>query len=132
MTILLDTTALVDILEGTPPASKLRDRLARETAFTTQINVFELLVGVYALRTNREKRLEQAERLFSRLHVLELTDTASRMAARIQGELYRKGTPIDDTDCLTAAIAIIHGVPTILTRNKKHFDRIPRIAVESY
>lgn len=132
MAILLDSTALIDILEENPGSSGLAHRLSDEAVFTTRINVFEVLVGVYAMGKHTERRCEQAERLFSRLHVLELDEASTKKAAQIQGMLYQKGKPIDDTDCLTAAIALVHGITKVITRNKKHFEQIEEITVESY
>ncbi|MBI4451599.1 type II toxin-antitoxin system VapC family toxin [Candidatus Woesearchaeota archaeon] len=132
MAKLLDTTALIDILEGEASAEKLLDELDEETTYTSHICVFELLVGVYALPRENERRLEQATRLLSRLHILELSDAAVRKAAQLQGSLYRKGAPINDTDCLIAATGIVNGVTIIVTRNAKHFALIPGITVEKY
>ncbi|MBI4017273.1 MAG: type II toxin-antitoxin system VapC family toxin [Candidatus Aenigmarchaeota archaeon] len=132
MPTLLDSTALIDILEDNPGANTLLEHLKGEAVFTTRINVFEVLVGVYALRQHVEKKLRDAEQLFLRLNILELNEVSAKWAARIQGSLYQQGKPIDDTDCLTAAIALSHGITKIATRNKKHFEQIKQISVETY
>jgi len=53
-------------------------------------------------------------------------------AAEIHGELIAKGNKIDNTDSLIAAIALTNNINTIITRNKKHFERIKGIKVETY
>ncbi len=132
MATLLDSTALIDILEENPGAHELVKSLEDEAVFTTRINVFEVLVGVFALGRSTEQRLKEAEKLFSRLNILELNSASAKIAAKIQGELYQKGQPIDDTDCLTAAIGLVNGITTVVTRNKKHFETIKEITVKSY
>lgn len=131
MAKLLDTTVLVDILRKNPDAVRWVANLDSETLCTTRLNVFELLVGIYASAAS-EARLLNAEQLISRLNILELTSPTAKKAAQIQGGLHQQGKRIDDIDCLTAAIGIMHGVSCIVTRNRKHFEQIPEITVESY
>ncbi len=44
----------------------------------------------------------------------------------IRGELQRRGEAIGDPDLLIAATALDHDL-TLLTRNRKHFTRIPNL-----
>ncbi len=44
-------------------------------------------------------------------------------------ELERKGNSIGDFDLLIASIALTHGEP-LLTKNAKHFSKVPGLAVE--
>ena len=64
--------------------------------------------------------------------MLPLDDLGIVRAAEISGTLMRKGETIDDCDCLIAGIALSKGVKTIITRNKKHFNKIKGIKVETY
>ena len=74
----------------------------------------------------------RAERLFQSLQVLPLTDAAIRKAAEIAGELVRMGKEIGQNDCMIAAIALTHGIDTIITQDHAHFNRIPGITVEEH
>lgn len=122
----LDTTYLIDFLQG---------RLAKpegEEFTTTQINVFEVLFGVHKRAGSRkDEELVRAEQLFQTMEVLPLTDTAVRKAAELAGGLSRAGMEIGNNDCLTAAIALTHGISTIVTQDQ-HFNRIPGIMVEGH
>ena len=51
-------------------------------------------------------------------------------AARIAQLLDRTGVTVATADVLIAGMALNYGVP-VLTRNRRHFDRIPGLAVES-
>jgi len=42
-----------------------------------------------------------------------------------------KGSPIADFDLLIASVAVAHG-QSILTRNKKHFEKVPGLIVDSW
>ena len=46
-------------------------------------------------------------------------------------ELQRKGNNIGDFDLLITSIALTHGEP-LLTKNAKHFSKVPGLAVENY
>ncbi len=48
--------------------------------------------------------------------------------ARIRGQLRATGQIIGDTDILIAATAIHHGL-TLVTRNRRHYDRVPSLSV---
>lgn len=65
----LDTTVLIGILEQKSSVAPLIE-YSTEPFFTSELNVFELMVGVYALKENQAKRGEYAERLLLRFHIL--------------------------------------------------------------
>ena len=48
--------------------------------------------------------------------------------ARIRARLRRQGQLIPDLDLLIAATAVTHGL-TLVTRNRRHFERIPELAL---
>src|SRR3989344_4931264 len=109
----LDTTYLIDYLEGT-----LKAQMPPQEYCTTQINVYEILVGIH--RRNSPKKAEQlarTERFFREVHILPLTDSAVRLAAEIGGMLVRSGKELGQNDCMIAAIALTHGVSTVITKN---------------
>jgi tRNA(fMet)-specific endonuclease VapC len=50
---------------------------------------------------------------------------------RIVGHLQSKGTAIGDVDTLIGAVALETGHP-VVTRNVRHFERIPGLEVITY
>ena len=123
----IDTTYLIDFLKGKISTSSLQQLC------TTQINIYEVLFGIQKRHSpHKRQELELAEQFFSTLVVLPLTDLAVMKAAEIAGQLALKGKEIGHNDCFVAAIALTHGVTTIVTQDVEHFRRIPGIAVESY
>jgi len=127
---LLDTCFLIDVLKGVPEAVEYADGI--DGGFTTAVNVYELFFGVEYGALDREARRLEAESLIERLEVLPLDYESSRFAARFMGDLYRRGEPVDALDVFTAAIGLRHGCNSVVTRNKRHFERFPEITVELY
>lgn len=133
--VILDTTYLIDFIKNHPDAVKKAQELdGLPEIFTTEINVFEVLFGIYRLkdRERASKELDKAKMLFDRLSILPLEGAATFKAANIASELEKQGKPIEITDSITAGIALANGVTTIVTRNKEHFSRIKGIRVEGY
>ena len=53
-----------------------------------------------------------------------------RRFARLRGELRQRGLLIPDPDILIAATALTHNL-TLVTRNRRHFERIPDLPLYS-
>lgn len=133
--IVLDTTVLIDLTKNKVDITTKLNLLEQEHPFyTTQINMFELMRGVYALKDSaiRETKINLWRKLFSSIHLLDMNAHAAFEAAKIAGTLQREGQLIEDSDCLTAGIALANGITTILTRNTDHFSRIKGLMVMGY
>lgn len=130
----LDSTFLIDLLKGNMGAVKKSKELDNELeSFTTEINVFEILYGIFRNKAiDNEKEFQNAKKLFDRLNILPLKGKATIKSARIAGELTLRGLTIDPHDCITSGICLTNGVSTIVTKNKAHFSRIKGLNVEIY
>jgi tRNA(fMet)-specific endonuclease VapC len=62
--------------------------------------------------------------LLGRVEVFDLNQDIMQRFARIRGSLRTTGRIVGDADILIAATAIHHGL-TLVTRNRRHYDRIP-------
>ena len=106
--------------------------------FTTEINVFEIYLGLYAnknLENNPsllDKRKIQVEALLSKFQILPFKRNAAIESAKILGNLIRKGQKIEFRDGLIAGIAISNGIIRILTNNIDHFKNIEDFEVIPY
>jgi len=130
--ILLDTTFLIDFLRGKKNAVELIEKSEGNTIYTTEINVFELITGVYISKQDTKKHIEQVKALISRINVLSLDRKSSIKAGEIAGRLIKKGKRIEETDCLIAGIALANGIKKIITENKSHYKRIAELKVKTY
>lgn len=126
----IDTTFLIDLLEGKKEALVLSKKLEGNVC-TTQINLYELIRGIFLKYTSYDRYL-QVLPFFDLIPVLPLDDHGIIKASAISAQLMQLGKEISDTDCLIAGIALSNNVDTIITRNVKHFRRIKGLKVETY
>jgi predicted nucleic acid-binding protein len=129
--MLLDSDILIDLLRKRPEAmEKIRELEKRgDVLSTTAISVFEIIQGIRdAVPTEKE---QVALQLFSKLVVFPLTMESAAQAGKIQRKLFKEGFPVEAEDCMIAEIAKIRD-EKILTRNTRHFSKIPEIQVETY
>ncbi len=127
--ILLDSTFLIDVLRGRPETEKILN--SSEKLLTTQINMYEIMTGIF-LKKETASRFLQVKEFFEQISVLPLEDNGILKAAEINARLLQKGEIIEDCDCLTAGIALSNGITTIVTKNKKHFERIKELKIMNY
>jgi tRNA(fMet)-specific endonuclease VapC len=117
---LADTDVLIDYLEGRGPgAEAVLKALHLDQLQTTKITYFELLAGA-----RRRRQKESVLALLENVPVLPLDVAAARRAAEVRQLLERAGIGIGMGDSLIAGIALARGA-TLLTRNRKHFERVP-------
>lgn len=124
--VVVDTDILVDAGQGSPglAAASVAELARSGELAVSAITVYELLQGS---RTSVE-RLERAHAFLASARVLDLTGDAAEMAAAVNRELERRGERIGAPDTLIAGICLDAGLP-ILTRNVRHFARVPGLEV---
>ncbi len=122
--IVADTDVLIDFLDGRGPAA---ERIALELDHgqlrTTVITRFELLAGA---KTSSQQRL--IRELLAALPCLPLDEPSADVAAEIRRTLERDGSGIGMADSLIAGIVVAHRA-MLLTRNRRHFERVPGLAL---
>ena len=129
--VVLDTTFLIHFLRNKKSAVEKAKKL--KEASTTRINIFEVLVGIYNKKTEKQdNELVVFYNFIEALKILELDAKSADTAARISAGLRQKGETVTETDILIAAIALTNGEEEILTQNTKDFSKIPDIRIEKY
>jgi predicted nucleic acid-binding protein len=132
----LDSTFLIDLMKNDEGAvNKAREMEGKILMATTEINVFEIASGIELGKVGdakKRQKMGQAGALFNRLNVLPLDREGALRGARIVGELKRKGSPVDVLDALVAGISLTHGCDVVVTRNKRHFEHVKGLKVETY
>jgi predicted nucleic acid-binding protein len=122
--IVADTEVLIDALHGKEPAaSMVKTELGRGQLATTAVSVFELLSG--ARKAAQRKRVDA---LLGALTVFPADEAAGRRAAAIRIELEQKGEGLAMADYLIAGVCVSRAA-TLLTRNRKHFERVPDLVL---
>jgi len=130
--ICLDTTFLIHFLRNKENAIRKAEELESQSAelCTTSINAFELYLGAYY--SKKPRRIETVKDLLTDLVVLDVNEKAAEESAKLLSTLTSKGEMIDVRDALIAGAMLANDCYIIITRNVRHFKRIPSLKVESY
>ncbi|MFL5272295.1 MAG: type II toxin-antitoxin system VapC family toxin [Anaeromyxobacteraceae bacterium] len=117
--IVADSDVLIDFLRGRGAgARRVAKELATRSFGTTAITAFEIRSGA---RTARQRR--SIDTLLEAMTVLSFGPEEARIAAEIRQQVESQGQPIGMADYMIAATCLAtDGV--LLTRNRKHFERI--------
>ena len=117
--IIADTDVLIDFLSASERAAeRVHRELQNGNLATTVVTRFELLSGARSARA-----LRTIGQLLQSIRTVELDTAAADRAATVRRLLERKGSTIGMADSLIAGIVLtVSGV--LLTRNRRHFDRV--------
>lgn len=120
--IVADTDVLIDFLRGRGEgARRVALELETRSFATTAITAFEIRSGA---RTPRQKKA--VDTLLEAMIVLPFGPEEARLAAEIRQQVESKGLPIGMADYMIAASCIaVDGI--LVTRNRKHFERVERL-----
>ena len=103
-----------------------RGELLRIAIFT----LAELFVGV--AKGNRPQQERAAiDQCVAPFELLPFERSTAEIFGTIVGELEKRGQTISDIDALIASVALEHA-EGLVTRNQRHFERIPGLRVEGY
>jgi tRNA(fMet)-specific endonuclease VapC len=122
---LVDTDWLIDVLFGVPRAVTVLERLSDQALGVSIVSYGELFEGALGSPTPKET-LTRYRAFLDRFPLISLSDPVMERFARIRRELRRQGQLIPDLDLLISATAVTHDL-TLLTRNLRHFERIPEL-----
>lgn len=129
--MILDSTFLVDVLRGDEAVT---DRLASVddagVPFVSAVTVMELAEGIRLADASADERAA-VEDLLEKVNEVPFDRSCAFEAGRLNAALVRTGEPIDETDVMIAATALVHEFP-VVTRNRDHFDRIDDLEVVTY
>lgn len=124
MKLVLDTNIFIDKLRG---GTKLDDFFSGVDEgvelFLPTVVVFELFAGLSSKQKSISDKIIEFRKYF---HEIDLNWNVARRAA----EIHRDNKDIEAFDCIVAATAIEIGAQ-VVTLNKKHFGKIPQVAIYS-
>ena len=129
MRYLIDTDWAIDHLHHVSRVVRRLEELAQYGLALSIISVAELYEGI--LGSADPRRDEQTLASFlSSVEVLTLDESICRIFAQERARLRASGALISDLDLLIGATAIRHNL-TLLTNNRRHFDRLPNLNIIS-
>lgn len=122
-TFLLDTTVIIDSINGKHGCNQLLDDLLaqRNLLACCSINVTEVYAGM------RPHEAKATEAFLGSLKFYEITWDIARRAGELKNQWAKKGQTIALPDITVAAVALTNGL-TLVTGNRKNFP-MPELQV---
>ena len=129
MRYLVDPDWIISGLAGLPPSVTLLADLERQGLAVSVVTLAEVFEGAWGHRDPVEQ-LARYRAFLAGFAVLDVTEPVVEVFARIRADLRRQGNRLPDLDLLIAATALHHDL-TLLTRNVRHFERVPGLQFHS-
>lgn len=123
MRYLVDSDWLIDAIGGLPYAAQALEALEGGIPAISIISSGEFYDGA-ANAAEPDLEIARIREFLGTFAVLGLDDSTMEIFARVRAHLRRRGQMIPDFDLLIAATALQHDL-TLLTRNIRHFSRVP-------
>ncbi|MGH2459952.1 MAG: PIN domain-containing protein [Chloroflexota bacterium] len=131
---LIDTDTISNLLKPRPSAALIVKvaTVAVEYQFISSITLGELVYGAHRVPERSVHLLRLLDDLLlPNLRILPFEASAARHYGQVRADLERRGLPIGDADLRIAAVALVHNL-TVVTRNIRHFERVPGLTVENW
>jgi tRNA(fMet)-specific endonuclease VapC len=126
---LLDTNIISFWIRGIEPVGRRIRATAPAELAVSAVSQAELWYGV---QKTHSRKLERAvSEALEGLVVLPFDPAAARSYGVLRAHLERQGRPIEMSDTMIAAHALSSGC-TLVTNNRKHFERIAGLTVEDW
>ena len=121
--LVIDTDIIIDLLRKVDDAKKFFKKIENNEfkAYYSTITELELFTGKTSQSTEEEKIIDD---LLSLMIRVELDKNIARKAG-----LIRKKYDISIADSIIIATALAKNIKTIVTRNKKHFEKIKEVYI---
>lgn len=118
MGIALDTSALIDLLQGSEEVLRTTDRLEQEGGIPvlSTVAVFEVLSGVEFTKSRHERA--RLESLLSHIRIDDFDEPSARRAAELRAEFLRAGRSPGAPDVMIVGQALAAG-HVLVTRDRK-------------
>jgi len=126
---LIDTDWVIHYLHAHPAIVARLDELQPQGFALSIISLAELYEGV-CYSCDPEGDAQDLNNFLRGVTVLGLDEAIVKMFGRERGRLRAAGTLIGDLDLLIGATALHHSL-TLLTNNRRHFERVTGLRMES-
>lgn len=128
MRYLVDSDWLIDAATGRPRAQQTLARLSDNELAVSIIAVAEVYEGAFGT-PDPQVTLAGLRAFLSEFVILPLTDPIAARFAGLRAALRQQGQLIPDMDLFIAATALEEEL-TLVTRNVRHFHRIPELRLD--
>ena len=129
--VCIDTSFIIDLFRGQSFAKSEMAKLEAndEIVSVASPTIMELISNATLNENKKEK--EEIIKFLSSVIILNLEKESAILSGEIEAHLMLAGETIGIVDIMIGAIAK-HNNETLITRNKKHFEKIPGLKVISY
>jgi tRNA(fMet)-specific endonuclease VapC len=129
LSFLIDTDWVIDHFNGVVQVTRRLKELQPHGLGLSIVSAAELWEGAYFSRDPKRSQ-ETLEMFLSGVDVLGLDGEICKKFGQLRGSMRKRGQRIGDFDLLIAATALrLH--LTLLTNNRKHFEGIAGLEIES-
>lgn len=127
MTYLIDTDWLINALTDRGAARDVLEAFSDRGLAVSIISLAELYAGIVG-RPDETASVRVIARFLRTYDLLGLTESIMLTFSRIRAHLNAQGQPLPNFDLLIAATAIDTN-RVLITRNRRHFDRVPGLQI---
>jgi predicted nucleic acid-binding protein len=125
MAYLLDTDWAIRSLKGRVEPGETLRRLQGSYIAVSMISVVELYEGAFR-SPNPAAYLTNLRHFLAAYHRIQVDDNVAATFGELRATLRRRGQLIADFDLVIASTALAYDL-TLLTFNRRHFERIPEL-----
>ncbi len=129
LSFLIDTDWMIDHFNGVTQVTRRLKELEPHGLGLSVVSAAELWEGAYFSRDPKRSQ-EALEGFLSGVDILGLDEEVCKRFGQLRGSIRKRGQTIGDFDLLIAASALRHNL-TLLTNNRKHFESIAGLEIES-
>jgi tRNA(fMet)-specific endonuclease VapC len=129
LSFLIDTDWVIDHFNGVTHVTRPLKELQPQGLGLSVVSAAELWEGVFYSRDPKRSQ-ETLEGFLSGVELLGLDEEICKRFGQLRGSMRKRGQTIGDFDLLIAATALRHSL-TLLTNNRKHFEGIAGLGIES-
>jgi tRNA(fMet)-specific endonuclease VapC len=126
---LIDTDWVIDHFNGVTQVTRRLKELHPQGLGLSVVSAAELWEGVFYSR-DPQRSQETLEGFLSGVELLGLDEEICKRFGNLRGSIRKRGQTIGDFDLLIAATALRHSLK-LLTNNRKHFEGIAGLEIES-
>ncbi len=134
--VCLDSSVIIDILRGKGSVELIENNFdsSDEEIFIPSPVIIEIVRGIYlkdSIKNIKENEKAKIDSFLSSFVVLDFDKESAIKTGEIEAELMNMGEIIDLEDIMIGAI-VLKNNETLVTRNKKHFEKIRDLRIEIY
>ncbi len=127
MKYLVDTDWIIDGLANKSDAITALRTLARDGIAVSIVSFAELYEGAYGSQ-NPQGEIARIQQFLTSYPVINLSDVITDRFGQARAQLRSQGRLIPDLDLLIGVTATVNNL-TVMTRNVRHFGRIPGVVI---